>query len=271
MIFELLRLKKLLHCNCIALQSSFCNKFRFLPVCAEGVMDNIHFEIDTDSDDEEEEMFLSSVLEKIDNELKEKYPSYLQKLTNLDFVKEASEAGCSKSNFNEKGKYDNNDNVDILSDSSDDEVHELEGELENTQKRKRKRNADPKKWLKNINKQKRLLGKVYQGRKLSKKTKKWDLVPRTERKQGVFCGNSCKRVPEDDSKKVFDHYWQSGSKDGQMTFVRSIVDVVPVKRKTSETNQRNVSRQYKLKISGNIYNVCQKNVSCYLRYIRKIF
>ena len=107
-------------------------------------MDNIDFEIDTDSDDEEE-MFLSSVLEKIDNELKEKYPSHLQKLTNLDFVKETSEAGCSKSNFNEKGKYDNNDNVDVLSDSSDDEVHELEGELENPRKRKRKRNADPKK------------------------------------------------------------------------------------------------------------------------------
>ena len=249
-----------MHCNCIALQSSFCNKFRFPPVCAEGVMYNIDFEIDTDSDDEDE-MFLSSVLEKIDNELKEKYPGYLQKLTNLDFVKETSEAECSKSNFNEKGKYDNNDNVDVLSDSGDDEVHELEGELENPRKRKRKRNADPKKWLKNINKQKRLLGKVYQGRKLNKKTKKWDLVPCTERKQGEFCGNSrkkdSKRVSEDDSKKVFDHYWQSGSKDSQMTFVRSMVDVAPVKRKTSETNKRNVSRQYKLKISGNIY-VCQK-------------
>ena len=49
----------------------------------------IDFEIDTSSDDEDERI-LSSVLEKIDNELKEKYPSYLQKLTNLDFVKETS-------------------------------------------------------------------------------------------------------------------------------------------------------------------------------------
>ena len=224
-------------------------------------MDNIDFEIDTDSDDEEE-MFLSSVLEKIDNELKEKYPSYLQKLTNLDFVKETSETGYFKSNFNEKGKYDNNDNVDVLSDSSDDEVHELEGKLENPRKRKRKRNADPKKWLKNINKQKRLLGKVYQGRKLNKKTKKWDLVPRTERKQGEFVVTVARKIAKEYQKmiqkRVFDHYWQSGSKDSQMTFVRSMVDVVPVKRKTSETNKRNVSRQYKLKISGNIYNVCQK-------------
>ena len=89
---------------------------------ASWIVSFIDFEIDTSSDDEDERI-LSSVLEKIDNELKEKY-SYQQKLTNLDFVKETSEAGCS--NVNEKGKYDNNDKEYVLSDSSDDEVNDLE-------------------------------------------------------------------------------------------------------------------------------------------------
>ena len=53
-------------------------------------MDNF-YDFRIDSDDDEDEKILSSVLEKIDDELKAKCPSYLQKLT-FDFIKETSEA-----------------------------------------------------------------------------------------------------------------------------------------------------------------------------------
>ena len=90
---------------------------------------------------------------------------------------------------------------------------------------------------------------------------KWDLVPRNGRKQGNFCGSSCKReckeISKEDSTTIFNQYWKSGSKECQITFIRSMVDEVEVKRK-SESNKRKISREYKLQVNGNVNKVCQK-------------
>ena len=68
---------------------------------------------DIESDDEEEKM-LNSVLNKIDNELKEIYPSYLTKLASaVHFEKIESNTGCSKFNYNA------GDNGYVVNDSED--------------------------------------------------------------------------------------------------------------------------------------------------------
>ena len=79
----------------------------------------------------------------------------------------------------------------------------------------------------------RVLGQAYLGRKLNTETKKWELVPRNERKQGQFCGGGCKKdckKSKEHPKIIFLSYWKSGSKENQTTFTRSIGDVVPVKQ-----------------------------------------
>ena len=73
---------------------------------------------DIENDDEEEKM-LNSVLNKIANELKEIYPSYLTKLTSaVHSEKIESDAGCSKFNL-EKSNYNAGDNGHEVNDSED--------------------------------------------------------------------------------------------------------------------------------------------------------
>ena len=116
-----------LQCLLIILQPH-CTLFSFAFHCLSVIMDKFCL-FDIESDDEEEKM-LNSVLNKIDNELKEIYPSYLTKLTSaVHFEKIESNAGCSKFNYNA------GDNGYVVNDSEDSFTSEPYDKSEREEKR----------------------------------------------------------------------------------------------------------------------------------------
>ena len=84
------------------------------------------------------------------------------------------------------------------------------------------------------------------------------------------CKIDCKKISKEHSKEIFLNYWKPGSKESQTTFIRSMVDVVPVKQKTAESSIRNISRKYRLKFKDNMYNVCQKTFIATLGITEKL-
>lgn len=133
---------------------------------------------------------------------------------------------------------------------------------------KRRRIAEPKRWQCNENKQLRMEGKAYHGRK---KDEEGNNVTRAPRIIGPRCDSQscrkrkdrqCNDVDEKERQAIFKHFWSNLDWDTRKEYVRGLVDRRPVKRRTGDgdKSRRRSSLIYHLKLPSDSRKEVCKNM-----------
>ncbi|KAK9686728.1 hypothetical protein QE152_g36963 [Popillia japonica] len=155
----------------------------------------------------------------------------------------------------------NNSTSEIL--SSDDE------ETKNTHKvkRQRRKRRGKETWDCNQNKYKRMRGFDYKGRGKCGKGKTVFNIPRLARKMLPRCNCKrglkgktlkCKEFSSENRQEVFNAFWETMNWQERKHYIRGLVDVMPVKRKSQDESRRDSTFVLKLKKDGISHTVCKK-------------
>ncbi|CAH0688111.1 unnamed protein product [Chilo suppressalis] len=121
-----------------------------------------------------------------------------------------------------------------------------------------------------VEKQKRMTGKSYYGfRKTDRDKRAWvQDVPKSERKIGPPCSSDlcqkgtarhCNEFDEEARKEMFRHFWHDLDWKGKRDYVKTLVDVVPPKRrrKKDAISRKGDSKLYHLRNKGERLLVCR--------------
>lgn len=155
----------------------------------------------------------------------------------------------------------NNSISEIL--SSDDEDTKITHKV----KRQRKKRSNKETWDCNQNKYKRMRGLDYKGRGKSEKGKAVFNKPRSARKMLPPCNCKqglkgkalkCKEFSLENRQKIFNEFWETLNWQERKHYIRGLVDVIPVKRKSQDNSRRDSTFVLKLKKDGISYRVCKK-------------
>ncbi|XP_073683740.1 uncharacterized protein [Garra rufa] len=125
----------------------------------------------------------------------------------------------------------------------------------------RRRRQNERSWKKSVNKRRRMMGQPYIG---ISRNEQVNMEPRVmgPRCQSAGCVKSskhqCGTIEEADREKIFKCFWENMNWEEKKTYVRGLVDVMPVMRRRGCENSRRVSTLiYFLKVDGQRRRVCK--------------
>ena len=169
----------------------------------------------------------------------------------------SSSISSSRSSSPRESTADDTDADPNYSFSGDSEFSTDEHEVCATQKRSRKRRANPNEWKSNVAKKRRNLGESY----ISKNSKKIML----ERKMRPGCDTTCSykcvsKITEEQRFQIFRKYWSYGDVNKQRDFISRSLHEIKSRRsqqlKVSSGRSENVA--YYFTINGSKIRVCRK-------------
>ena len=148
-----------------------------------------------------------------------------------------------------------------ITDSTESESESL------TRRKSRNGQARPERWIRNMNRNQRMNGEGYCGRKREEESGEY--IVREPRLMGPPCCSArcqkskkrcCSKFSEDDRERIFTNFWQNMNWEQRKMYVSGLVnskEVASRRDKTSSESRRQLSLEYHLRLGSSRLPVCK--------------